>query len=121
MEEKLSRWLNEADLNEIKDLTSTPPLVKKVLCAVALLTGRKASWRVAKSMLADDRYCEELLNFDPDTVSESTLHAVEAFTQDADFEPGEVAAVSMAAAGLCEWALAATREVQSRMGPGERE
>ncbi len=52
-----------------------------------------------------DAFLEALLNYDKENIHDSCLKAIKPYLQDPEFEPENIRSKSLAAAGLCAWAI----------------
>lgn len=104
--------LNKANLTELKSFGKPPPAVVNVTAAVMVLTApankipKDRSFKSAKIMMAKvDQFLESLINFDKENIHESNLTAIRPYLADKEFDPDFIRSKSLAAAGLCAWAI----------------
>ncbi|CAF1186132.1 unnamed protein product [Adineta steineri] len=104
--------LNRNNLTELKSFATPPAAILKVTATIQILLSppnrvpRDRTWRAAKSMIGDvGVFLNTLLNYDKNHIPESSLKAVEEYLRDPDFNPDAIRRVSLAAAGLCAWAI----------------
>ena len=104
--------LNKANLTELKSFGKPPPAVVNVVAAVMVLRApankipKDRSWNSGKVMMAKvDQFLDSLVNFDKENISDSNLTAIRPFLNDPDFDPEFIRNKSLAAAGLCAWAI----------------
>ena len=105
--------LNKGNLTELKSFGSPPPAVINVLGAVICLmapggkVSKDRSWKAAKSTVMNkiDAFLDNLINYDKDNIHENCLKAVRPYLDDPEFQPDFIRAKSLAAAGLCSWAV----------------
>ncbi|CUT99220.1 dynein beta chain ciliary [Echinococcus multilocularis] len=105
--------LNKSNLTEMKSFGTPPPAVVKVVAAVACLLApqgrvpKDRSWKAAKAgmMSKIDQFLDNLINYDKENMHENSLKAVAEYLKDPEFDPNLVRSKSLAAAGLCSWAI----------------
>ncbi|OHT00931.1 Cytoplasmic dynein 2 heavy chain 1 [Tritrichomonas foetus] len=101
--------LDSRDLSEVKSFTMPPQQVRDVLEAVLLLMGeRDTSWQNIRKYFSNPRVKEEILRFDPKSVSQQSItdvnKAIDKKKNSFDYET--VRRSSAAAAPLAEWVKA---------------
>lgn len=52
-----------------------------------------------------DGFLDQLINYDKENIPDACLKAVDPFLLDPEFDPDFIKAKSIAAAGLCAWAI----------------
>ncbi|KAJ3051836.1 hypothetical protein HK097_007152 [Rhizophlyctis rosea] len=104
--------LNKANLTELKSFGSPSDEVKNVAAAVMVLLSpagkiaKDRSWKAAKNMMAKvDGFLESLINFNKENIDASNLEAIQPYLDDPNFNADYMKSKSMAAAGLCAWAV----------------
>ncbi|XP_055836500.1 dynein axonemal heavy chain 2 isoform X2 [Episyrphus balteatus] len=98
--------LNKKDLSEVKSYGKPPPKIEKVMEAVMILLGKEPTWEMAKKMLGEQSFLNDLRTFDRDHVSDKTLKRIGLYTQNPELEPEKVATVSSACKSLMLWIIA---------------
>jgi dynein heavy chain len=64
------------------------------------------SWKAAKVMMGKvDAFLDSLINYDKENIHENSLKAVQPYLDNPDFEPEFIRNKSLAASGLCSWAV----------------
>lgn len=79
--------INKNDLNELKAMTSPPPLVMFVLEAVCVLLGVKPAWDAAKKLLSEPNFPKRLMDFDKEQISDATMKKIKTYIEHKDFDP----------------------------------
>ncbi|VEL24027.1 unnamed protein product, partial [Protopolystoma xenopodis] len=105
--------LNKNNLSEMKSFGSPPSAVVNVTAAVMCLLApggkvpKDRSWKAAKAgiMSKVDVFLDSLINYDKENIHENCLKAVSDYLKDPEFSPEFVQSKSLAAAGLCSWAI----------------
>ncbi|XP_058960986.2 dynein beta chain, ciliary-like [Pocillopora verrucosa] len=104
--------LNKNNLTELKSFGSPPTAVANVTAAVMALLSppnkipKDKSWKQCKIMMAKvDQFLDSLINYDKENIHENNLKAVQPYLDDPEFEPDFIRSKSIAAAGICAWAL----------------
>jgi len=95
--------LNKGDITEIKSFVKPPALVQKTMQAVNTLLQEKPDWETAKKVLTDSQLTKRLMDFDKDSIPDHVIKQIRRFTDDASFQPENVAKQSNAAKSLCLW------------------
>ena len=98
--------LNKSDIIEIRSMTSPPSRVKLVIEAVQLLLNEKPGWDSAKKMMAQSGFIERLREYDKDNIPSTILVPLQAFIENAEFQPDIIKKSSVAAMSLCLWVRA---------------
>nr|XP_015801752.2 dynein axonemal heavy chain 2 [Nothobranchius furzeri] len=98
--------LNKKDMIEIKTYGHPPALVEMVMQAVMILLGKEPSWAEAKKQLGDSNFIKTVINFDKNNVPDRVLKRIGQYCRHADFQPGIIGKVSLAAKSLCMWVRA---------------
>uniref|UniRef100_UPI0035900BF2 dynein axonemal heavy chain 17-like n=1 Tax=Myxine glutinosa TaxID=7769 RepID=UPI0035900BF2 len=104
--------LNKNNLTELKSFGAPPPAVANVAAAVMILLAPKGkvskdrSWKASKVGMAKvDAFLDRLKNYDKENIPETILKAIQPYLDDKEFDPEFIKAKSLAAAGLCSWAI----------------
>ncbi len=104
--------LNKANLTELKSFGKPPPAVVNVTAAVMVLLApankipKERSWNASKIMMAKvDQFLDSLITFDKENIQDPNLKAVMPYINDKEFDPEFIRNKSLAAAGLCSWAV----------------
>jgi len=106
--------LNKKNLTELRQFSKPPDGVDKVTaaCMVLFAPGGKIpkdrSWNASKKALmsaGSDTFLNNLINYDKENIPESSLIAVQPYLDDPVFDPVKMEKKSLAAAGLCAWAI----------------
>ena len=104
--------LNKANLTELKSFGKPPPAVVNVMAAVMVLRApankipKDRSWNASKVMMAKvDQFLDSLINFDKENIHDSNLVAIRPYLDDKEFDADFIRGKSLAAAGLCAWAV----------------
>ena len=104
--------LNKANLTELKSFGKPPPAVVNVTAAVMVLRApagkipKDRSWNSGKVMMAKvDQFLDSLITFDKENIHDSNLTAIRPYLNDPEFDPDKVRSKSLAASGLCAWAI----------------
>lgn len=79
--------INKNDLNELKAMTSPPPLVMFVLEAVCVLLGVKPAWDAAKKILSEPSFPKRLMDFDKGQITDVTMKKIKSYIEHKDFDP----------------------------------
>ncbi|XP_060075174.1 dynein axonemal heavy chain 6-like [Ylistrum balloti] len=98
--------LDKNDIAEIRVFSKPPELVQTVMEAVCILMGSKTDWASAKSLLGDSNFLKNMLNYDKDSIAESTLRKLKKYVDNPKFVPEAVEKVSKACKSMCMWVLA---------------
>ncbi|KAL0267127.1 UNVERIFIED_CONTAM: hypothetical protein PYX00_009482 [Menopon gallinae] len=98
--------LSKKDISEMKSYTKPPPKVMLVMEAVCVLKGVNPDWTESKKLLGEQDFLRSLRDYDKDHIPEKTMKKIAMFTEDEEFEPEKVGAVSLAAKSLCMWVIA---------------
>eukprot|EP00003_Mantamonas_plastica_P025987 TRINITY_DN5190_c0_g1_i1.p1 TRINITY_DN5190_c0_g1~~TRINITY_DN5190_c0_g1_i1.p1 ORF type:complete len:1587 (-),score=644.35 TRINITY_DN5190_c0_g1_i1:21-4370(-) len=114
--------LDKNDLREVRTFKKPPRLVQTVMEAVCILFQRKPDWETSKKILIDTKFAYNLLNFDKENVSDTTLRRLRKYIEDPEFMPRNVAASSEAARTLCVWVRAIDQyaQVSKKVEPKKR-
>lgn len=114
--------LNQKDLTEVKSYPNPPVKVEKVMEAVMILLQRPPTWAEAKKQLGDQKFLDNLRNFDKDNIPDKILKKIGHFTSDPELEPDKVGVVSFACKSLCLWVRAIERygKIYKIVGPKKR-
>ena len=115
---KALNGLTKNDVMEIKSFSKPPQLIKTVMEAVCVMKGVKPDWVNSKKQLSDSKFLGSLIDYDKDSIMESTLKKLKKYTDMEDFNPEKVGKVSSAAKGLCMWCCAMA--VYARAAPHVR-
>ena len=106
--------LNKANLTELKSFGKPPPAVVNVTAAVMVLLApavkipkeKDRSWNASKLMMSKvDQFLDSLINFDKENIKDPNLQAIKPYLADKEFDPDFIRSKSLAAAGLCAWAI----------------
>ena len=104
--------LNKANLTELKSFGKPPPIVVNVVAAVMVLScqptkiPKDRNWLTGKNFMGKvDQFLDSLVNFDKENINDANLKAVRPYLNDPEFVPDNVRNKSLAAAGLCSWAV----------------
>ena len=104
--------LNKANLTELKSFGKPPPIVVNVVVAVMVLScqptkiPKDRNWLTGKNFMGKvDQFLDSLINFDKENINDANLKAVRPYLNDPEFVPDNVRDKSLAAAGLCSWAV----------------
>uniref|UniRef100_T1IH86 AAA+ ATPase domain-containing protein n=1 Tax=Strigamia maritima TaxID=126957 RepID=T1IH86_STRMM len=104
--------LNKANLTELKSFGAPPSIVVNVLAAVMVLMAPRGkvpkdrSWKASKLGMAKvDQFLDDLIKYDKQNIHPDIVKAVTPYLKDPDFTPDFVRGKSLAAAGLCSWAI----------------
>ncbi|XP_013068368.2 dynein beta chain, ciliary [Biomphalaria glabrata] len=105
--------LNKNNLTELKSFGAPPAAVTNVTAAVMCLLApggkvpKDKSWKAAKATIMNkvDQFLDNLINYDKDNIHENCLKAIQPYLADPEFEPEFIRAKSVAASGLCSWAI----------------
>lgn len=104
--------LNKANLTELKSFGKPPAAVINVMAAVMVLRAtankipKDRSWNSSKVMMSKvDQFLESLIHFDKENIHESNLVAIKPYLDDPEFDPDFIRNKSLAASGLCAWAV----------------
>lgn len=87
MAQEALKAINKNDLNELKAMTSPPPLVMFVLEAVCVLIGIKPVWEMAKKLLSEPSFPNKLMEFEKEQISDATMKKIKTYIDHKDFEP----------------------------------
>lgn len=98
--------LNKNDVNEIRSFPSPPDLVRVVMEAVLTLLQKSTDWASAKTVLSDPGFLRSLVEFNRDDIPAGVLKKLRKYTSMPEFDPDNVARVSLAAKSLCLWCRA---------------
>lgn len=119
--EKAVKSLDKNSINEIKAFTTPPEGVVFVMKAIMILLGQKTDWKAIKSYISDaTKFLNELMEFNVEKVKDRIWDKVrKEYITNANFEPGKVKSVNIAAASLCVWAIACSKyaEVVKKVAP----
>ncbi|KXS10801.1 hypothetical protein M427DRAFT_103173 [Gonapodya prolifera JEL478] len=104
--------LNKNNLTELKSFGSPSNEIIGVTAAVMVLLAppgkipKDRSWKAAKNMMAKvDAFLESLINFKKEEIDQTNLDAIDPYLADPNFTPDYIKTKSVAAAGLCAWAV----------------
>ncbi|XP_077967769.1 dynein beta chain, ciliary-like [Styela clava] len=104
--------LNKSNLTELKSFGSPPNAVVNVIAAVMVLMApggkvpKDRSWKAGKVMMGKvDAFLDALINYDKENIHESCLKAIQPYLDNPEFEAEFIRGKSLAAAGLCAWAI----------------
>ncbi|CAF3056070.1 unnamed protein product [Rotaria socialis] len=110
--EEALNTLNRNNLTELKSFATPPAAILKVTASIQILMAqqgrvpRDRTWNAAKKTMGDvGQFLNSLLTYDKNHIPESSLKAVEEYLRDPDFNPDAIRRVSLAASGLCAWAI----------------
>ena len=98
--------LNKKDLTEVKSYASPPVKVEKVMEAVMILLGKSPTWVESKKQLGDQKFLDNLKEYDKNNISEQILKKIGKYIHDPELEPDKVGVVSRPARSLCLWVRA---------------
>lgn len=87
MAQEALKAINKNDLNELKAMTSPPPLVMFVLEAVCVLIGIKPIWETAKKLLSEPSFPKKLMEFEKEQISDATMKKIKTYIEHKDFDP----------------------------------
>ncbi|KAG9396016.1 Dynein heavy chain and region D6 of dynein motor [Carpediemonas membranifera] len=115
--------LDKADINEVKNYAQPTIEIRNVCFCVMLLQNikKEQTWANAKGMMADINFIGSLINFNPDTLTDSNVKKVRGFFNK-DFTPDKVMKKSRAAGGLLTWvnAMVNYHDVAKSVAPKQR-
>ena len=77
-----------------------------LFAALTLLGKMDSDWKVVKKEMTDPKFCDKMLYFDKDNVSQAVLTKLRSFTRRDDFNPDIIKRNSAAAASIAKWVLA---------------
>ena len=104
--------LNKNNLSELKAFSQPPPAVLMVTsaCMVLLAPSSKIpkdrSWKSSKIMMGKvDQFLDSLLHYDKENIGDNNLKEVQRYLDDPEFNFENICTKSIAAAGLCSWAV----------------
>ncbi|KAG8446024.1 hypothetical protein GDO86_013774 [Hymenochirus boettgeri] len=104
--------LNKNNLTELKSFGAPPGAVTNVTAAVMVLLApggkvpKDRSWKAARVVMAKvDAFLDSLVNFKKESIHENCIKSIQPYLQDPEFNPDFIASKSLAAAGLCSWAI----------------
>lgn len=104
--------LNKTNLTELKSFSQPPPAILLVTSAVMVLKSpsmkipKDRSWKATKIMMAKvDQFLDELITFDKENIGANNLKEAQVYLSNPEFEYENIKIKSLAAAGLCSWAV----------------
>ncbi|XP_017772772.1 PREDICTED: dynein heavy chain 2, axonemal [Nicrophorus vespilloides] len=98
--------LNKKDISEMKSYSKPPQKVEMVMEAVMILKQLEPTWTEAKRQLGEQKFLDDLREFDKNHISEKTLKKINVYTTNDEFVPDKIGVVSLAAKSLCMWVIA---------------
>lgn len=100
--------LAERDLVELRTYSAPPAAVTQVLAAVCTILGFPSDWESALMLMnhSDVTLIQRITDFNVLALPQARLMKLRALLQDAELQPGRVAAVSDAAQSLAVWVRA---------------
>ena len=76
-------------------------MAKLFLFQLVVILGIKFLYRVKQV----DGFLDSLVNYDKENIPDSCLKAIEPYLNNSEFDPSFIKSKSVAAAGLCSWAI----------------
>jgi len=106
------------DVAEIRSFSSPPAAAKMVLtCMMIILRKKVLPWEKIKPIMSNgDRFLNEILDFDPENLTDKQYKDLEPYMRNPNFKPGKVAPVSIVAAKFCSWVLGVVNAYKCRKG-----
>ena len=106
------------DVAELRSFKSPPPAVKMVVVTMMVVLRKKIlSWEKIKPVMSNgDRFLNEILDFDPEQLTDKQYRDLEPYTSNPNFKPAKIAPVSVVAAKFCAWVLGMTNAYKCRKG-----
>ena len=99
--------MNRADITELRSFATPPKAVQAVAQCVCILRGLKdASWKGAKQMMTSVNFLNELLDMNPDEITDKQVKNVKDLLKKNETPPEKMESISIAGAGLMTWVLA---------------
>jgi hypothetical protein len=102
--------LSKSDVVEMKSFQKPPQgcvLVAKALCVCLDCKPKKACdadyWAHGKKLLGDATLLKRLVSYDKDDISADVMDELTQLDSDPNFQPDQMAKVSKAAQGICQW------------------
>jgi hypothetical protein len=98
--------LRKGDVQEVKTMANPPKLVKQAVEAVCILLLRDVeapTWKHGQKLLNEANFIAQLVELDPTTVGADQLQRLEAYIQDAQFQPEVMKNAGRLAEYLCTW------------------
>jgi len=106
---KMVSKIPKKHLHEVKCFATPPPLVQKTLSAAGLLLGapNHDNWKGIQKMISNEKqFLNQILEFDPSSVTGDTVQKLNQYTSDEAFTPEVVKKCSTACVGIMMWVLA---------------
>eukprot|EP00727_Mastigamoeba_balamuthi_P006867 m51a1_g2800 putative dynein heavy chain axonemal (4501) ;mRNA; f:77561-92205 len=96
--------LKRDEVTEIRTFALPPKAVQSVCeCICWMLGAKEINWKSAKAIMASPNFLGELLELDPDTVTDKQVKGVRDILKKSELTLEKMEAVSMAAKGLLTW------------------
>ncbi|GMH68402.1 hypothetical protein TrRE_jg2915, partial [Triparma retinervis] len=110
--------ITNSDVAEIRSFGSPPAAVKMVVtCMMIILRKKILAWEKIKPVMSNgDRFLNEILDFDPENLTDKQYRDLEPYTRNPNFKPAKVAPVSVVAAKFCAWVLGVVNAYKCRKG-----
>ncbi|GMI02768.1 hypothetical protein TrLO_g5677 [Triparma laevis f. longispina] len=111
--------ISNRDVAEFKAFQNPPGAVKMVATTMMIIlhNGKNLSWDKIKPLLTNgEKLLNDLLDFDPESLSDKTFKSLEPYLRNPNFKPSEVVRTSVVAAKFCAWVLGIANAYKCRKG-----
>jgi dynein heavy chain len=99
--------LSRADVTELRSFAAPPKAVQLVAQCVCILLGLKdISWKGAKQMMTSVNFLTDLLELNPDEITDKQVKSVKDLLKKLDVTTEKMETISVAGHGLMAWVLA---------------
>ena len=107
-----------SDVAEMRSFSSPPAAVKMIVtCMMIILRKKILPWEKIKPVMSNgDRFLNEILDFDPENLTDKQYRDLEPYMRNPNFKPSKVSPVSVIAAKFCAWVLGVVNAYKCRKG-----